>query len=327
MSRKISFSKALNEALHQSMERDENVFVIGEDIAKMGGDFGITQGLWQRWPDRAKDTPLSEQAIVGLCCGSSVLGLRPVAEIMFADFLTCCFDQIVNNAAKLHFMYDGKASAPLVIRASTGGGIRCAYHHSQCVEPWMMNVPGLVIVAPSSPYEAKGLLNASIRDDNPVVFLEHKALYNVKGEVPEEYYEIELYKAAVKREGGDVTVVATMKMVDLALQAAELLAKEGVGVEVIDPRTLFPLDKKTIAESVAKTGRLVVIQEGPKTMGFGAELGAMMAEELFDYLSAPVLRITSQDVPTAFAPVMEDYIMPTLERAVEGIRRTARYGM
>lgn len=327
MSRKISFSKALNESLHQSMERDENVFVIGEDIAKMGGDFGITQGLWQRWPDRAKDTPLSEQAIVGLCCGSSVLGLRPVAEIMFADFLTCCFDQIVNNAAKLHFMYNGQASAPLVIRASTGGGIRCAYHHSQCVEPWMMNVPGLVIVAPATPYEAKGLLNASIRDDNPVIFLEHKGLYNVKGEVPEEYYEIELYKAAVKREGSDVTVVATMKMVDLALQAAEILANEGIGVEVIDPRTLFPLDKKTIGESVAKTGRLVVIQEGPKTMGFGAELGAIMAEELFDYLSAPVLRITSQDVPTAFAPVMEDYIMPSLERAVEGIRKTARYGM
>ena len=327
MPRKISFSKALNEALHESMERDENVFVIGEDIAKMGGDFGITQGLWQRWPDRAKDTPLSEQAIVGLCCGSSVLGLRPVAEIMFADFLTCCFDQIVNNAAKLHFMYNGHASAPLVIRASTGGGIRCAYHHSQCVEPWMMNVPGLVIVAPASPYEAKGLLNASIRDDNPVIFLEHKGLYNVKGEVPEEYYEIELYKAAVKREGSDVTVVATMKMVDIALHAAEVLAKEGISVEVIDPRTLFPLDKKTIEESVAKTGKLVVIQEGPKSMGFGAELGAMMAEELFDYLSAPVLRITSQDVPTAFAPGMEDYIMPTLDRAVEGIRKTVHYGM
>jgi len=326
MSRKLSFSKALNEALYQSMERDENVFVIGEDVAKMGGDFGITQGLWQKWPDRAKDTPLSEQAIVGLCCGASVLGLRPVAEIMFADFIGVCYDQIVNNAAKLHFMYNGKATAPIVIRASTGGGIRCAYHHSQCVEPWLMNVPGLVVVAPATAYEAKGLLTASIREDNPVVFLEHKGLYNTKDEVPEEYYELELFKAAVKRQGSDVTVIATMKMVGVALQAADILAREGIGVEVIDPRTLFPLDKETIAESVAKTGRLVVLQEGPKFMGFGAELGAQMAEELFDYLCAPVLRITSQDVPTAFAPVLEDYIMPTLERALAGIRKTAGYG-
>lgn len=327
MSRIISFSKALNEALHQSMERDENVFIIGEDVAKMGGDFGITQGLWQKWPDRAKDTPLSEQAIVGLSVGSSVLGLRPVAEIMFADFLTCCFDQIVNNAAKLHFMYNGKASAPMVIRASTGGGISCAYHHSQCVESWLMNVPGLVIVAPSTPYEAKGLLNASIRDDNPVIFLEHKGLYNVKGEVPEEYYELPLYKAEVKREGSDVTVVATMDMCGLTLEAAEELSKESISVEVIDPRTLLPLDKDTLIKSVAKTGRLVVVQEGPKFMGFGAELGAMVAEDVFEYLKAPIKRITSEDVPTAFAPVMEEFIMPNLSKVIKGIRKVVTYDL
>jgi pyruvate/2-oxoglutarate/acetoin dehydrogenase E1 component len=327
MSRIISFSKALNESLHQSMERDENVFVIGEDIAKMGGDFGVTQGLWHKWPDRAKDTPLSEQAIVGLCASSSVLGLRPVAEIMFADFLTCCYDQLVNNAAKLHFMYNGEVSAPMVVRAATGGGINCAYHHSQCVEPWLMNVPGLVIVAPSTPYEAKGLLNASIRDDNPVIFLEHKGLYNVKGEVPEEYYELPLYKAEVKREGSDVTVVATMKMTGLALRAAEELAKEGISVEVIDPRTLFPLDKDTIINSVAKTGRLAVVQEGPKFMGFGAELGAMVAEDVFEYLEAPIKRITSEDVPTAFAPVMEDFILPNLDKVLTGIRKTVKFGL
>lgn len=317
---KIAFSKALNEALIQSMERDENVFIIGEDVAKMGGDFGITQGIWHRWPERAKDTALSEQAIIGLCTSASVCGLRPVAEIMFADFVGVCFDQIVNNAAKARFMYNGEAGAQLVIRASTGGGIRCAYHHSQCIEPWLMNVPGLVIVAPSTPYEAKGLLAASIKDNNPVIFLEHKALYNMKGEVPEEYYELPLYKAEVKREGADVTVFATMMMTGMALQAAEELAKEGISVEVVDPRTLFPLDKETIINSVAKTGRLVIAQEGPKFMGAGAEISAMISEDLFEYLKAPVKRVTSEDVPTAYAPCMEDFIMPNVEKIKAGIR-------
>lgn len=326
MPRKLSFSKALNEALHQSMEQDENVFIIGEDVAKMGGDFGITQGIWHKWPDRAYDTPLSEQAIIGLCTSAAALGLRPVAEIMFADFLGVCFDQIVNNAAKLNFMYGGEASAAITVRASTGGGIRCAYHHSQCVEPWLMNVPGLVIVAPSTPYEAKGLLNASIRDNNPVIFLEHKGLYNVKGEVPQDYYELPLYQAEVKRKGTDVTVVATMMMTDLALKAADQLEKEGISVEVIDPRTLFPLDKETIIQSVGRTGRLVVVQEGPQFMGFGAELGAMAAsEELFEYLKAPIKRVTSEDVPTAYAPCMEDFIMPNLDKVLRGIRSTVEY--
>ncbi|MBT9683788.1 alpha-ketoacid dehydrogenase subunit beta [Pseudoflavonifractor sp. MCC625] len=326
MPRKLSFSKALNEALHQSMERDENVFIIGEDVAKMGGDFGITQGIWQKWPERAYDTPLSEQAIIGLCSGAAALGLRPVAEIMFADFLGVCFDQIVNNAAKMNFMYGGEASAAITVRASTGGGIRCAYHHSQCVEPWLMNIPGLVVVAPSTPYEAKGLLNASIRDNNPVIFLEHKGLYNVKGEVPQDYYELPLYQAEVKRQGSDVTVVATMMMTDLALKAAEQLAQEGISVEVIDPRTLFPLDKETIIQSVGRTGRLVVVQEGPQFMGFGAELGAIAAsEELFEYLKAPVKRVTSEDVPTAYAPCMEDFIMPNLDKVLRAIRSTVEY--
>jgi len=326
MPRKLSFSKALNEALHQSMERDENVFIIGEDVAKMGGDFGITQGIWQKWPERAYDTPLSEQAIIGLCSGAAALGLRPVAEIMFADFLGVCFDQIVNNAAKMNFMYGGEASAAITVRASTGGGIRCAYHHSQCVEPWLMNIPGLVVVAPSTPYEAKGLLNASIRDNNPVIFLEHKGLYNVKGEVPQDYYELPLYQAEVKRQGNDVTVVATMMMTDLALKAAEQLAQEGISVEVIDPRTLFPLDKETIIQSVGRTGRLVVVQEGPQFMGFGAELGAIAAsEELFEYLKAPVKRVTSEDVPTAYAPCMEDFIMPNLDKVLRAIRSTVEY--
>ena len=201
MSRIITFSKALNEALHQEMEQDEKVFVLGEDVAKMGGDFGITSGIWKRWPKRAYDTALSESAIVGLSCGAAVCGLRPVAELMFADFIGVCYDQIVNNAAKLCYMYNGKASAQLVVRAVTGGGIRCAYQHSQCIEPWLMNIPGLVVVAPATPYEAKGLLVSAIRSNNPVIFLEHKGLYNTKGDVPEELYSLPLYKANVEREG------------------------------------------------------------------------------------------------------------------------------
>lgn len=318
---KISFSKALNEALMESMEMDENVIVIGEDVAKMGGDFGITQGLWHKWPERTKDTPLSEQAIIGLCTSAAVCGLRPVAEIMFADFMGVCYDQVVNNLAKIYFMYNGEASAPVVIRASTGGGIRCAYHHSQCVEPWFMNIPGIVIVAPSTPYEAKGLLNAAIKDNNPVLFLEHKGLYNVKGEVPTEYYEIPLYKSSVKREGKDITVVASMMMTGMALQAAEDLEKEGISVEVVDPLTLFPLEKDTIIKSVAKTGRLVIAQEGPKFMGAAAEISAMVGEELFEYLKSPVRRVTSEDVPTAYAPVMEDFIMPNVEKIKASIRK------
>ena len=309
--RKISYGKAINEALYQEMERDENVFIIGEDVAKMGGDFGVTRGIWQKWPDRAKDTALSESAIIGLASGAAICGLRPVAEIMFADFLGVAFDQLVNNAAKLRFMFNGEVNCSMVVRAPTGSGVRCAYHHSQSVEAWFMNVPGLVIVAPATPYEAKGLLIASIRNNDPVIFLEHKGLYSTKGDVPEESYELELFKSEIKRDGKDVTIVATMSMVALAEKAAENLGKEGISVEVIDPRTLFPLDKDTIIRSVAKTGRLVVAQEGPKVMGFGAEIAAMVAEDVFEYLKAPVKRVTTLDVPISFAPVLEDYVVPT----------------
>ncbi len=314
--RTLTFSKAINEALIQEMEADDRVFILGEDVAKMGGDFGITQGIWKRWPERAKDTALSESAIVGLSVGAAMCGLRPVAELMFADFVGVCYDQLVNNAAKIRFMFGGKVGSPLVVRAVTGGGIRCAYHHSQSIEPWLMNIPGLVIVAPANPYEAKGLLSSSIKNDDPVVFLEHKLLYNTKGEVPEEPYVIDLFKAHVERLGSDVTVVATMRMVELAKQAADALEREGISAEIVNPRTLFPLDKGTILESVAKTGRLVIAQEGPKVMGFGAEVGAMVAEDLFEYLKAPVARVTGLDVPIAFSPPMEDYVMPSSERII-----------
>jgi pyruvate/2-oxoglutarate/acetoin dehydrogenase E1 component len=325
MSRVISYGKAINEALHQEMERDANVFIIGEDVAKMGGDFGITQGIWHKWPDRAKDTPLSEQAIVGLACGAAICGLRPVAEMMFADFITCAYDQLVNNAAKLHFMFNGGVTCPIVVRAPQGAGIRCSYHHSHSVESWFMNIPGLVIAAPSTPFDAKGLLISSIKDDNPIIFLEHKMLYNLKGEVPEDYYELPLYTADIKKEGKDVTIVATLRMVHFALEAAEKLAAEGISAEVIDPRTLFPFDKDTMKNSVAKTGRLLIVHEGPKTMGFGAEIAAVMAEEMFEYLAAPVRRITSLDTPVAFAPALEDYTMPKVEEIIQAVRELTEF--
>jgi pyruvate dehydrogenase E1 component beta subunit len=323
--RTLTFTKALNEALHQGMEKDPSVFILGEDVAKMGGDFGVTQGIWHRWPERAYDTALSESAIIGLSSMAGVCGLRPVAELMFADFAGVCFDQLVNNAAKLRFMYNGEAGAQMVVRAVTGSGIRCAYHHSQCVEPWFMNVPGLVIVAPSTPYEAKGLLLAAIRDDNPILFLEHKILYKMKGPVPEEPYELPLYKCHIEQEGEHLTMVATMAMMGMAKKAAAELAKEGVAVEIINPRTLFPLDKETIRQSVAKTGRLVILQEGPKFMGAGAEIGAMVAEEVFEYLAAPIRRVTSLDVPVAFSPGLEDYISPKLDHALAACRAVLAY--
>lgn len=325
MARELTYSKAINEALHQEMELDESVFVLGEDVGKMGGDFGITMGIIHKWPERIKDTPLSESAIIGLCVGSAVWGLRPVAELMFADFVGVCYDQLVNNAAKIHFMYDGKANCPMVVRAVTGGGIRCAYHHSQCIEPWLGNIPGLIIVAPATPYEAKGMLISSIRNNDPVVFLEHKLLYNTKGEVPEEPYEVELFKAEIEREGTDVTVVATMRMLDFAHKAAAKLEQEGVSVEIIDPRTLYPIDKGTIIESVAKTGRLVVVQEGPKTQGYAAEISATVMDEIFEYLKAPVKRVTNLDVPIAFSPPMEDYVMVREEHVVEACREVMEF--
>ena len=326
MGRQLSFTKAINEALIQSMELDDKVFILGEDVAKMGGDFGTTQEIWQRWPHRAKDTALSESAIIGLSVGAAITGLRPVPELMFADFVGVCYDQIVNNAAKVRYMYNGKASCPMVVRAVTGGGIRCAYHHSQCIEPWLMNIPGLVIVAPSTPYEAKGLLMSSIRNNDPVVFLEHKGLYNRKGEVPEEPYEIDLFKADIRRTGSDITVVAAMSMLDLVEKAADTLEKEGVSVEILNPRTIFPFDRESLYKSVAKTGRLVIVQEGPKVMGYGAEVSAVAAEEeIFEYLRAPVKRVTNLDVPIAFSPVLEDYVMPTADHVLKACRETMAY--
>lgn len=325
MSRQLTYAKAINEALIQSMEKDPSVFVLGEDVAKMGGDFGITQGIYHKWPDRIFDTALSESAIIGLSNGAGLCGLRAVPEIMFADFLGVCFDQLVNNAAKLNFMFGGKAHAPITVRAVQGAGIRCAYHHSACVESWFMNTPGLVVVSPSSPYEAKGMLNAAIRSDNPVIYLEHKILYNTRGEVPEEYYEVPLYQAEVEREGSDVTVIALQTTLPLAHKAAAELEKKGVSVEIIDLRTVMPYDKETLLNSVAKTGRLVIAQEGPKCGGWASEMSAMMSEDLFEYLRAPIKRVTSLDVPIAFSPALEDYVLPKAEHIVAACTELMEY--
>ncbi|MFC1464591.1 MAG: alpha-ketoacid dehydrogenase subunit beta [Candidatus Brachytrichaceae bacterium NZ_4S206] len=316
-----TFVQALNEALDIAMARDPNVYLLGEDIGEMGGDFGVTRGLWAKYGDaRVRDTPLSEAAIIGTSVGSAMLGMRPVAEIMFADFIGECYDQLVNNAAKMHYMFDGQFKAPIVVRTACGGGFGGGPHHSQSVEGWFLNVPGIVLVAPSTPADAKGLLLASIENDNPIIFLEHKALYRIKGDVPEGYYTTPLRKATVARAGSDVTVVATMKMVHEALAAAAELEKEGVSVEVIDLRTIRPYDAETVLESVRKTGRAVVANEAPKIGGLAAELSATIGEECFHDLKAPVARVAGLDTPIPFSLVLEKYILPGKEQVIAGIR-------
>lgn len=321
--KRMSFVQALNEALDIKMAEDQRVFLLGEDIGRMGGDFGVTRGLFQKYgAERVRDTPLSEAAIIGSAVGAAMVGMRPVPEIMFADFLGTCYDQIVNNAAKMHYMFDGQFKAPIVIRTAAGGGFGGGPHHSQSVEGWFMNVPGLVIAGPSTPYDAKGLLIASIEDDNPVLFLEHKALYRVRGDVAEGKYTVPLRQAKVVREGADVTVVAAMKMTHEALAAAEELAADGISVEVVDLRTLRPWDEETVLSSVFKTGRAVVANEAPKMGGLGADVSAAISEEAFTKLKAPVRRVCGLDAPIPFSLPLEKIILPDKEdikKAVRGV--------
>ena len=318
----ITMVQALNNALDQMMADDSRVFLLGEDIGKMGGDFGVTRGLFAKYGgERVRDTPLSEAAIVGSAVGAAMVGMRPVAEIMFADFLTTCFDQIVNNAAKMHYMFDGQFRAPIVVRTATGGGFGGGPHHSQSVEGWFMNVPGLVVVAPSNPYDAKGLMIGSIENDNPILFLEHKALYRLKGEVPEEKYTVPLRKAAIARAGDHVTVVSCMRMTQEALAAATDLAGEGVSVEVVDLRTLRPWDTQTVLESVAKTGRVVVANESPKIGNLASDVSATIAEEGFGYLRAPIQRVCGLDTPIPFSVPLEKIVLPGKDDIKAAIRK------
>ena len=317
-----TYVQALTEALDLAMGKDAGVFLLGEDIGKMGGDFGVTRGLFDKYgAERVRDTPLSEAAIVGTCVGAAMVGMRPVAEIMFADFLGECYDQLVNNAAKMHYMFDGQFKASIVVRTACGGGFGGGPHHSQSVEGWFLNVPGLVIVAPATPADAKGLLLSAIENDNPVLFLEHKALYRLKGDVPEGYYSTPLRKAAVAREGKDVTIVAAMKMTHEALAAAEALAAEGIEAEVIDLRTIRPYDAEMVLESVRKTGRAVVATEAPKMGGLAAELSATISEECFRDLKSPVTRVAGLDTPIPFSLVLEKYILPGKDEIVKGVKQ------
>jgi 2-oxoisovalerate dehydrogenase E1 component len=320
--RELTMAQALGEALAQEMERDGRVLVMGEDVGLIGGIFGVTRGLRERFGEhRVRDTPISEATFCGVGVGAAVAGLRPVVEVQIWDFVTLMMDQIVNQAAKFRFMLGGTPTVPLVIRGPQGGGLRLAAQHSQSLEAWFGHVPGLVVVAPSTPADAKGLLAAAIRDDNPVIFLEHKALYAQKGLVPTEPYAIPLGRAEVKRAGADVTVVATQAMVPRALAAAAELAAAGLGVEVIDPRTLWPLDEATILESVAKTGRLVVAHEAVKRYGFGAEVAALVAEKAIDVLDAPIVRVAAREVPLPYNDALERAVIPTQQDLVAAIRR------
>lgn len=323
--REITYLEAIREAMTQEMERDSRVFMIGEDIGEYGGAFQVSYGMLEKFgPERILDTPITELALTGAATGAALIGMRPIAEIMFMDFTTLASEQLVNQAAKLRFMFGGQITVPLVLRTPAGSGTGAAEHHSQSFENWFVHVPGLKVVMPTTPYDAKGLLIASIRDDNPVVFIEHKLLYKTKGDVPEDLYEIPLGKADVKREGNDLTIIATSIMVQRSLQAAEELANDGIDVEIVDPRTLRPLDTETIVNSVKKTGKVLIVHEAVKTGGFGGELAGVIAEsEAFGYLDAPILRLAGREVPIPYNRNLELKAVPQVEDIVEKARELA----
>jgi pyruvate/2-oxoglutarate/acetoin dehydrogenase E1 component len=317
----LFYKEAIRDALREEMRRDDRVFLIGLDIGRFGGTYKATQGLWEEFGDeRVRDTPLSEAAIAGAAVGAAMTGLRPVAEIMYNDFLTIALDQVANQAAKLRYMSGGQATIPVVFRTQEGAGRSSAAQHAQSLEAWVSHVPGLKVALPSTPYDAKGLLKSAIRDDAPAVFFEHKLLYNTKGEVPEEEYLIPFGQARVCREGSGVTIVALSRMVLRALEAAEILAAEGISVEVVDPRTIVPLDIETILESVKKTGRLLITHEGYTRCGVGAEIATQVMEKGLYYLERSVKRVCGLNVPVPFAPVLENYVIPGTAALVQAVK-------
>lgn len=320
--RMITYRDALREALREEMRRDPTVFLLGEDIGRSwGGAFKVTEGLAEEFGDeRVRDTPISESAIVGTAVGAAITEMRPVAEIMFGDLTALAMDQIANQAAKVHYMFGGQARCPIVIRTPFGAGVNIASHHSQSLEAWFMHVPGLQVAVPSTPYDAKGLLKTAIRGNNPVLFCEHKLLYPIQDGVPEEEYTLPFGLADIKNDGEDATIVAASYMIHKALAAASLLKKEGVSVEVVDPRTLTPLDRQTIIRSVKKTGRLIVVSEDCKTAGVSAEIAALVAEEAVDYLDAPIKRVTEPDTPIPFSPALEQFVIPSEKSIVKAVK-------
>jgi len=327
MARQLSYLEAIREALAEEMRRDPKVFVLGEDVGPYGGAFGATQGLAEEFGElRCLDTPISESAIIGASVGAALRGYRPVAEMQFGDFISCGFDQIVNQAATLRYRSGGRVACPIVVRVPTGGNVAGGLYHSQNTEAWFIHRPGLKVVAPATPFDAKGLLKAAIRDDNPVLFFEHKYLYRrAKGPVPEGDEIVPIGVAATRRQGGDISLLTYGAMVQPSLEAAERLAAGGVEVEVIDLRSLMPYDKAAILASAEKTGRVLVVHEDVKTLGMGAELSAIITEERFEFLDAPVMRLTYPDTHCPFAQVLERQNLPDVEKITEALKRLAAY--
>ena len=326
MARKITFSEAINEAMAEEMRRDEAVFLIGEDVGLFGGVFGVSAGLFDEFgEERVRDTPISETAIIGGGLGAALMGMRPIAEIMFADFVACAMDQVVNQAAKARYMSGGKANVPLTIRIVNGAPGSAAAQHSQSPEAWFMNVPGLKIAIPATPYDAKGLLKAAVRGEDPVLFFEHKMLYAVEGEVPEEDYTVPFGEAVVRRVGRDVTIIAIGGVLPNVMTAVEKLTAEGIDAEVIDPRTLVPFDSESVIQSVKKTNRAVIVHEAHKRAGPGAEIAAMLAEQAIGYLDAPIVRVATKNVPFPYHPDLEQFILPTVADVVTAVSGVVRY--
>jgi 2-oxoisovalerate dehydrogenase E1 component beta subunit len=324
-SREVTYLEAISQALDEEMSRDERVFLMGEDIGAYGGAFKITEGFLQKYGDRrVLDTPLAESGMVGAAIGAAMMGLRPVVEMQFADFISCAFDQIIEVAAKNHYRWN--APVPMVIRAPFGGGVHGGPFHSECPEGWFFHSPGLKLVAPSTPYDAKGLLKAAIRDPNPEIYFEHKFLYRrIKAVLPTEDYIVPIGKAEVKRIGSMISVITYGAMVHLALEAATVLEKEDIDLEVVDLRTLIPLDKETIYESVRKTSKAIMLHEDNKTGGIGAEIAALLAEDCFDSLDGPVLRVAAPDTPVPFSTPMEEFFLPKVSDVVAAARTLAAY--
>jgi 2-oxoisovalerate dehydrogenase E1 component beta subunit len=323
----ITLLEAIRQGLWEEMERDDRVFILGEDVGVYGGAFKMTEGFLQKFgEDRVIDTPISESAIVGAACGAAMMGMRPVAEMQFIDFISCCFDMLTNYAAKSR--YRQGIGIPIVVRGPCGGGVHGGPFHSQNVESFFLNTPGLKMVEPSTPYDAKGLIKAAIRDEDPVLFFEHKLLYRspkIKQEVPNDDYIVPIGKASIRRPGRDLTIITYGAMVYTALDAAEGLEKEGVDAEVIDLRTLLPLDRATIAESVKKTSKAIILHEATRTGGMAGELTAVINEEAFDYLDGPVMRVTSIDTPVPYAPPLEEFFLPQVEDVIKTARELAAY--
>lgn len=320
--REITFAQAIREALAEEIRRDSRVFVIGEDVAEAGTPFKVLSGLVEEFgPKRIIDSPISEAGINGIGVGTAMTGMRPVVDVMFGDFITLAMDQLVNQAAKVHYMSGGKLKVPMVVRTTLGATRRSAAQHSQSLHAWVSHIPGLKVVLPSTPYDAKGLLKSAIRDENPVIYFEDKMMYQLKGMVPSDEYTIPLGVADVKRTGKDITLVATSSMVQVALAAADMLQTTGISAEVIDPRTTSPLDKRTLIESAKKTGRAMVIDEGYESFGVTAEIASVIADGAFYYLDAPVKRMGAMDVPVPFSPVLEDVTVPTPELVTQMAKR------